>query len=156
MFLKTIPFWTMPGSEKIMDVPISTLRQPILPICWAVTAYRMARRWLRPTEPILKPKAAALCCRQRSPENCLTVQVGERSSEILVEVKMHIWTINKWEKNYNISGPNHRTGVRLKFDKDIACYYFIGHCRGGQSAVLLFCVNPIMLGRKHKSFHWLW
>lgn len=32
---------------------------------------------------------------------------------------MHIWTIRKWEKFYDLSNPNHRTGVRLKFDKSI-------------------------------------
>ena len=32
---------------------------------------------------------------------------------------MHIWTLDKWEKFYNISDSKHRTGARLKFDKDV-------------------------------------
>jgi len=32
---------------------------------------------------------------------------------------MHIWTIEKWEKNFDINGENHRTGLRLKFDKEV-------------------------------------
>lgn len=32
---------------------------------------------------------------------------------------MHIWLINNWEKNLNWSNKNYRTGLRLKFDKDV-------------------------------------
>jgi len=32
---------------------------------------------------------------------------------------MHIWTLRKWEKYYDISNLNHRTGVRLRFDKEV-------------------------------------
>lgn len=48
---------------------------------------------------------------------------------------MHIWTINKWEKFYDLSNPNHRIGARLKFDKDVdpevkrACKEFLSWLR---------------------------
>lgn len=32
---------------------------------------------------------------------------------------MHIWTIDNWEKYYNPCDKNHRTGLRLKFDKNV-------------------------------------
>lgn len=32
---------------------------------------------------------------------------------------MHIWLITNWEKNLNWSKENYRTGLRLKFDKDV-------------------------------------
>jgi len=48
---------------------------------------------------------------------------------------MHIWTIRKWEKNYYVSNLEHRTGVRLKFDKEVdpevkrACKEFLAWIR---------------------------
>jgi len=48
---------------------------------------------------------------------------------------MHIWTLRKWEKRYNILDSGHRTGVRLKFDKDVdhevkrACKKFLSWLR---------------------------
>ena len=32
---------------------------------------------------------------------------------------MHIWTIENWKKYYNISDSNHRTGLRIRFDKSV-------------------------------------
>ncbi len=32
---------------------------------------------------------------------------------------MHIWTIEKWRKYYNLESPNYRSGLRLKFDRDV-------------------------------------
>ena len=31
----------------------------------------------------------------------------------------HIWTIDDWEKNIDLTREGHRTGLRLRFDKDI-------------------------------------
>ena len=31
----------------------------------------------------------------------------------------HIWTLEKWKKNIDILKKNHRTGLRLRFDKDV-------------------------------------
>ena len=31
----------------------------------------------------------------------------------------HIWTIDDWEKNIDLTREGHRTGLRLQFDKDI-------------------------------------
>lgn len=31
----------------------------------------------------------------------------------------HIWMIEDWEKNIDLDKENHRTGLRLRFDKDI-------------------------------------
>ena len=48
---------------------------------------------------------------------------------------MHIWTMEKWTKLYNISDPKHRTGVRLKFEKKVdpevrrACKEFLSWLR---------------------------
>lgn len=33
----------------------------------------------------------------------------------------HIWTIDDWEKNIDLTREGHRTGLRLRFDKDIDC-----------------------------------
>ena len=35
------------------------------------------------------------------------------------EIMDHIWTIDKWEKNINLDRKNHRTSLRLRFDKNI-------------------------------------
>ena len=32
---------------------------------------------------------------------------------------MHIWTIEKWTKNFDLNDETHRTGLRLKFDKGV-------------------------------------
>lgn len=32
---------------------------------------------------------------------------------------MHIWTIEKWEKYYDLSNPKHRIGVRLRIDNGV-------------------------------------
>ncbi|MGW6190272.1 hypothetical protein ACWFRC_05890 [Bacillus cereus] len=32
---------------------------------------------------------------------------------------MHIWTLTNWEEYYNLEEESHRTGLRLKFDKDV-------------------------------------
>ena len=32
---------------------------------------------------------------------------------------MHIWTIEKWKKFYDSTYPGHRTGVRLRFDREV-------------------------------------
>ena len=46
----------------------------------------------------------------------------------------HVWTLEKWEKNINLIKENHRTGLRLRFDKDIdievrrACKEFAVFC----------------------------
>jgi len=48
---------------------------------------------------------------------------------------MHIWTINKWEKFYDVTKKGYRTGVRLKFDKNVddevrrACKEFVAWLR---------------------------
>lgn len=31
----------------------------------------------------------------------------------------HVWTLENWEKNINFIKENHRTGLRLRFDKDV-------------------------------------
>ena len=31
----------------------------------------------------------------------------------------HIWTIENWKENVQLTGKNHRTGLRVRFDKDI-------------------------------------
>ena len=31
----------------------------------------------------------------------------------------HIWTIDDWEKNIDLDREGHRTGLRLRFDKDV-------------------------------------
>ena len=30
----------------------------------------------------------------------------------------HIWAIDDWEKNIDLTREGHRTGLRLRFDKD--------------------------------------
>lgn len=46
----------------------------------------------------------------------------------------HIWTIDDWEKNIDLTREGHRTGLRLRFDKDIdsevrrACKEFAVFC----------------------------
>ena len=32
---------------------------------------------------------------------------------------MHIWTIEKWKKYFDVSDPEHKTGILLRCDKDI-------------------------------------
>ena len=32
---------------------------------------------------------------------------------------MHIWTIFNWEKHYNLDDKSIRTGLRIKFDKNV-------------------------------------
>ena len=32
---------------------------------------------------------------------------------------MHIWTIENWGKFYNVESSTYRSGLRLKFDKDV-------------------------------------
>ncbi|MGE6594039.1 hypothetical protein ACQKFU_32060 [Bacillus mycoides] len=32
---------------------------------------------------------------------------------------MHIWTLTNWQKHYNLEEKSHRTGLQLKFDKDV-------------------------------------
>ena len=34
-------------------------------------------------------------------------------------IKMHIWTLDKWRKIYDLSDPKHRSGMRLRFDKNV-------------------------------------
>ena len=44
---------------------------------------------------------------------------------------MHVWTLKKWAGFYDLSNPNHRTGVRLRIDKNVhsevkrACIVFL-------------------------------
>lgn len=42
---------------------------------------------------------------------------GRRNNE--VAIMWHIWTIDDWEKNIDLTREGHRTGLRLRFDKDI-------------------------------------
>lgn len=32
---------------------------------------------------------------------------------------MHIWAITDWNKHYNVTDKKHRTGLHLKFDKNV-------------------------------------
>ena len=32
---------------------------------------------------------------------------------------MHIWTLDKWRKFYDLSDPKHRSGMRLRFDRNV-------------------------------------
>ena len=44
----------------------------------------------------------------------------------------HIWTLDNWEKKIDITDKKHRTGLRLRFDKEVdnevrrACKEFAG------------------------------
>jgi len=48
---------------------------------------------------------------------------------------MHIWTIDNWKSNYDLTDINHRTGVRLKCEKNVdievkrACKEFLSWLR---------------------------
>ena len=48
---------------------------------------------------------------------------------------MHIWTIEKWKKYYELSNPNHRSGTRLRLDRAVnpdvkrACKEFVSWLR---------------------------
>lgn len=44
-------------------------------------------------------------------------RAGRRNNE--VAIMWHIWTIDDWEKNIDLTREGHRTGLRLRFDKDI-------------------------------------
>lgn len=32
---------------------------------------------------------------------------------------MHIWTLDHWEKYYNVADKNHRTGIRIRFENGV-------------------------------------
>lgn len=50
-------------------------------------------------------------------KNKSSKRAGRRSNE--VAIMWHIWTIDDWEKNIDLTREGHRTGLRLRFDKDI-------------------------------------
>ena len=55
----------------------------------------------------------------------------------------HIWTIDDWEKNIDLTREGHRTGLRLRFDKDI------------DSEVRRACKEFAVFLRREYFFQWI-
>ena len=68
-------------------------------------------------------------------------RAGRRSNE--VAIMWHIWTIDDWEKNIDLTREGHRTGLRLRFDKDI------------DSEVRRACKEFAVFLRREYFFQWI-
>lgn len=48
-------------------------------------------------------------------KHCLLIAFNISGGDLMY----HIWTLDNWEKNIDFNDKNHRTGFRLRFDKNV-------------------------------------